>query len=72
MPRDIKTTPEIVEVYWQLFVNRRAYTMQSLRPHPEEPAQELFNVRVHGAACTVMRVVLPTKGDVIAIRREKE
>ena len=35
MPTVIKATPEVVQAYWQLFVNRRAYTMQSIRPHPE-------------------------------------
>ena len=24
-----------VEDYWQLFVNRRAYVLQAMRPHPE-------------------------------------
>ena len=33
----------------------------------QEPAQELFYRQGHGTALTVMRVVLPTKGDVIAI-----
>jgi hypothetical protein len=27
--------PQVVEDYWHLFVNRRAYTLQSARPHPE-------------------------------------
>jgi hypothetical protein len=29
-----KATPEIVNDYFRLFVNRRAYTLQSMRPHP--------------------------------------
>jgi len=28
-------TPQLVQKYWRLFVNRRAYTLQSPRPHPE-------------------------------------
>ena len=27
--------PQVVQDYWRLFVNRRAYTLQSIRPHPE-------------------------------------
>ena len=27
--------PQVVQAYWRLFVNRRAYTLQSIRPHPE-------------------------------------
>src|SRR5215469_4551572 len=37
----------------------------------QEPAQKLFRRQSHGTASTVMRVVLPTKGDVIAIHRKK-
>jgi len=31
----LKATPDVVEDYFRLFVNRRAYTLQSDRPHPE-------------------------------------
>lgn len=31
---NIKATQQVVEDYQKLFVNRRAYTIQSLRPHP--------------------------------------
>src|SRR5439155_26665696 len=27
--------PQVVQDYWRLFVNRRAYTLQSTRAHPE-------------------------------------
>ena len=27
--------PQVIHDYWRLFVNRRAYTLQSTRPHPE-------------------------------------
>jgi TOTE conflict system primase-like protein len=27
--------PQAIQDYWRLFVNRRAYTLQSTRPHPE-------------------------------------
>jgi hypothetical protein len=38
----LKATPEIVREYWRLFVNRRAYTVQSMRPHPESGRHYYF------------------------------
>ena len=35
MPKRYQATSTNVEDYWQLFVNRRAYVLQSMRPHPE-------------------------------------
>ena len=35
MERRIAATPTLVKEYFNLFVNRRAYTVQSFRPHPE-------------------------------------
>ena len=35
MATTITATRQVVEDYQRLFVNRRAYTMQSIRPHPE-------------------------------------
>jgi hypothetical protein len=35
MPRRLISTPALVKAYIDLFVNRRAYTLQSIRPHPE-------------------------------------
>ena len=35
MATTITASREVVEDYQKLFVNRRAYTMQSLRPHSE-------------------------------------
>ena len=34
MSGGFKATPEVVNDYFSLFVNRRAYTLQSMRPHP--------------------------------------
>ena len=34
MTGELKATPQIVHDYLRLFVNRRAYTVQSMRPHP--------------------------------------
>jgi hypothetical protein len=35
MATTITATRQVVEDYQRLFVNRRAFTMQSVRPHPE-------------------------------------
>ena len=35
MAKRYRATPTNIEQYWQLFVNRRAYVLQSKRPHPE-------------------------------------
>jgi hypothetical protein len=33
--RRLTATPALIRIYTDLFVNRRAYTLQSIRPHPE-------------------------------------
>jgi hypothetical protein len=33
--RKMVATPALVKQYFNLFINRRAYTLQSIRPHPE-------------------------------------
>src|SRR3974390_1639725 len=38
---------------------------------PQETAREIFWRQGHGTALTVVRIVLPTKGDVIAIHGQK-
>jgi hypothetical protein len=35
MGQTLRASLQIVNDYFRLFVNRRAYTMQSMRPHPE-------------------------------------
>jgi hypothetical protein len=35
MTAAIKAIREGVTDYWQLFVHRRAYTVHSMRPHPD-------------------------------------
>jgi hypothetical protein len=37
-----KATPEVVKDYLRLFVNRGAYTLQSMRPHPESGRHYYF------------------------------
>jgi len=39
---------EAVRVYWSLFVNRRAYTVQSMRPHPETGRHYYFRPKEKG------------------------
>jgi hypothetical protein len=45
----IKATPEIVRDYSRLFVNRGAYTLQSLRPNPESGRHYYFRPKAKGA-----------------------
>ena len=42
MAMTFKATRQVVEDYQKLFVNRRAYTMQSMRPHPESGRHYYF------------------------------
>jgi len=35
MARQLAATPTLAKAYIDLFVNRRAYTLQSIRPDPE-------------------------------------
>jgi hypothetical protein len=44
----IKASPEIVRDYSRLFVNRGAYTVQSLRPHPETRRHYYFRPKAKG------------------------
>ena len=49
METAIKATSEIVRDYSRIFVNRRAYTLQSLRPHPESGRHYYFRPKAKGA-----------------------
>lgn len=42
MKRRLIATPALVKLYTELFVNRRAYTLQSTRPHPESGRHYYF------------------------------
>jgi TOTE conflict system, Archaeo-Eukaryotic Primase domain len=42
MARRLILTPALVKAYIDLFVNRRAYTIQSIRPHPESGRHYYF------------------------------
>ena len=42
MSEVLKASPPTVNDYLRLFVNRRAYTIQSMRPHPESGRHYYF------------------------------
>jgi TOTE conflict system, Archaeo-Eukaryotic Primase domain len=44
----VKASPEVVRDYMRLFVNRRAYTLQSTRPHPESGRHYYFRPKAKG------------------------
>ena len=52
MPKRYQATSTNVEDYWQLFVNRRAYVLQSMRPHAESGRYYYFRPKAgkHGEA----------------------
>ena len=54
MTAAIKATGEVVTNYWQLFVNRRAYTVQSIRPHPETGRHYYFRPSQKGTDVPLM------------------
>ena len=50
----ITATRQVVEDYEKLFVNRRAYTMQSMRPHPETGRHYYFRPSKKGTDTPLM------------------
>jgi hypothetical protein len=44
----VKASPDVVRDYIWLFVNRRAYTLQSMRPHPESGRHHYFRPPAKG------------------------
>ena len=44
----LKATPELVRDYFRLFVNLRAYTLQSMRPHPESGRHYYYRPKAKG------------------------
>jgi hypothetical protein len=52
MSDSLKASPQIVKTYLRLFVNRRAYTMQSMRPHPESGRHYYFRPTKKGTGGT--------------------
>src|SRR6516225_5608375 len=53
MATTITASREVVEDYQKLFVNRRAYTMQSVRPHPESGRHYYFRPTKKGTGAPV-------------------
>jgi hypothetical protein len=54
MGTNFRATRQVVEDYQRLFVNRRAYTMQSLRPHPETGRHYYFRPSKKGTDILLM------------------
>src|ERR1022692_721474 len=54
MATTITATRQVVEDYQRLFVNRRAYTMQSMRPHPETGRHYYFRPSKQGSNLPLM------------------
>ena len=48
MRTTVRASQEIVREYWRLFVNRRAYTLQSIRPHAETGRHYYFRPKEKG------------------------
>src|SRR5215469_4894609 len=53
MGQTLRASPQIVNDYVRLFVNRRAYTMQSMRPHPESGRHYYFRPTKKGKAAPI-------------------
>ena len=53
MGEALKPSPQIVNDYFRLFVNRRAYTLQSMRPHPESGRHYYFRPTKKGTGAPV-------------------
>jgi len=49
-PPIVPVTPENVRDWWVLFMNRKAYTRQSVNPHPETGRHTIINLRIRTAA----------------------
>jgi hypothetical protein len=54
MNLQLEATPRIVNDYINLFVNRRAYTLQSMKPHPETGRHYYFRPKRKGTDEPVM------------------
>jgi len=48
MPMTLKAGREVVEDYFGLFVNRRAYVVQSMRPHAENGHYYYYRPKTKG------------------------
>jgi hypothetical protein len=48
MEQVLKARPEVIREYFRLFVNRRAFTIQSKKPHPESGRHYYFRPKAKG------------------------
>lgn len=53
MGQMLRASPQIVNDYLRLFINRRAYTMQSMRPHTETGRHYYFRPTKKGKAAPI-------------------
>lgn len=54
MKRRLTATPALVKMYTDLFVNRRAYTLQSVRPHPESGRHYYYRPKERGSGSPLL------------------
>lgn len=54
MARRMVVTPALVNDYINLFVNRRAYTLQSMRPHPESGRHYYYRPKEHESGAPLL------------------
>jgi hypothetical protein len=52
--RRLIATPALVKAYIDLFVNRRAYTLQSMRPHPENGRHYYFRPKERASVAPLL------------------
>lgn len=62
MDRRVIAAPALVKDYINLFVNRRAYTVQSIRPHPESGRHYYFRPKERGSGAP-LSLTAKTIGD---------
>ena len=53
MGQTLRASPQMVNDYLRLFVNHRAYTMQSMRPHPESGPHYYYRPTKKGKAAPI-------------------
>lgn len=54
MGRRLSAKPALVKEYIDLFVNRRAYTLQSMRPHAESGRHYYYRPKAHGSGSPLL------------------
>ena len=68
METTITATRQVVEDYQRLFVNRRAFTMQSVQPHPETGRHYYFRPSKKGTDIRLLPTQPTTKSAVRSCR----